>query len=59
MNTEFSTERRPAHARTPNRGWSLATNYANGSVPLSAGYLTLRNPLQTALGGQEQLYRRL
>jgi predicted porin len=35
-----------------NRGWSLAANYANGPVSLSAGYLTLRNPLQAALGGE-------
>jgi len=35
-----------------NRGWSLAANYANGPVSLSAGYLELRNPLQAALGGE-------
>ncbi|WP_321936064.1 porin [Paraburkholderia sp. J8-2] len=35
-----------------NRGWSLAANYANGPLSLSAGYLELRNPLQAALGGE-------
>nr|WP_321899227.1 porin [Paraburkholderia heleia] len=35
-----------------NRGWSVAANYANGPISLSAGYLELRNPLQAALGGE-------
>ncbi|MEX3963495.1 porin [Paraburkholderia sp. EG286B] len=35
-----------------NRGWSVAANYANGPLSLSAGYLELRNPLQAALGGE-------
>jgi predicted porin len=35
-----------------NRGWSVAANYANGPLSLSAGYLQLRNPLQAALGGE-------
>ncbi|WP_233882012.1 porin [Paraburkholderia flagellata] len=35
-----------------NRGWSLAANYANGPLSLSAGYLELRNPVQAALGGE-------
>ena len=35
-----------------NRGWSVAANYAHGPLSLSAGYLTLRDPLQAALGGE-------
>lgn len=35
-----------------NRGWSVAANYANGPLSLSAGYLELRNPLQASLGGE-------
>jgi len=35
-----------------NRGWSVAANYANGPLSLSAGYLALRDPLQAALGGE-------
>jgi predicted porin len=34
-----------------NKGWSLAANYAQGPLSLSAGYLELNNPLQAALGG--------
>lgn len=34
-----------------NRGWSASVNYAHGPLALSAGYLTLRNPLQAVLGG--------
>lgn len=35
-----------------NRGWSVAANYTNGPLSLSAGALELRNPLQAALGGE-------
>ncbi|HKT97858.1 MAG TPA: porin [Paraburkholderia sp.] len=35
-----------------NRGWSVSANYTHGPLALSAGYLTLRNPLQAALGGE-------
>lgn len=35
-----------------NRGWALAVNYTHGPLSLSAGYLQLRNPLQAALGGE-------
>ncbi|MCM2551195.1 porin [Burkholderia glumae] len=34
------------------RGWSVAASYARGPLSLSAGYLTLRNPMQAALGGE-------
>lgn len=33
------------------RGWALGVNYANGPTTLGAGYMTLRNPFQAALGG--------
>lgn len=35
-----------------NRGWSLAANYSNGPLSVSAGMLELHNPLQAALGGE-------
>lgn len=35
-----------------NRGWSVAANYTNGPLSLSAGALELRDPLQAALGGE-------
>ncbi|AEA60187.1 porin [Burkholderia gladioli] len=38
------------------RGWSLAANYANGPLSLSAGYLSLRNPVQAALGGETNYF---
>jgi predicted porin len=34
-----------------NKGWSLAANYAQGPLSLSAGYLELNQPLDAALGG--------
>jgi predicted porin len=38
------------------RGWSVAANYANGPLSLSAGYLSLRNPMQAALGGESNYF---
>ena len=35
-----------------NRGWSVSANYTHGPLALSAGYLTLRKPLQAVLGGE-------
>ncbi|MGQ7932322.1 porin [Paraburkholderia sp. D1E] len=34
-----------------NKGWSVGTNYSNGPLTLSLGYLELNNPLEAALGG--------
>ncbi|AOI90667.1 porin [Burkholderia pseudomultivorans] len=34
-----------------NRGWALAATWSHGPLSLGAGYLSLRNPLEAALGG--------
>ncbi|REE06478.1 putative porin [Paraburkholderia sp. BL27I4N3] len=36
-----------------NRGYSLAASYAYGPFTVAAGYLTLNNPLDAALGGSD------
>lgn len=33
------------------KGWSVGVNYSNGPLTASAGYLSLNNPLDAALGG--------
>ncbi|AUT76338.1 porin [Paraburkholderia hospita] len=41
-----------AGAFATNRAWALGTTYQLGGLSLGAGYLSLRNPLDAALGGQ-------